>query len=157
MAFAKSLERTIMRRLVFALSAFISLSAAAANAQMLVSTRAPAVSVATGQAARVALSSPVRDVVLGDPQVADVSVINDRTLVVLGKRAGVTSLMAFDAHGRPLVDRQIVVSEAGDDAIVIQRGANGSAYACGVRCARLGPPPAAGAAAAPGVPGAPTP
>ena len=138
-----------MRRLVFALSAFISLSAAAANAQMLVSTRAPAVSVATGQAARVALSGPVRDVVLGDPQVADVSVINDRTLVVLGKRAGVTSLMAFDAHGRPLVDRQIVVSEAGDDAVVVQRGTTASAYACGARCAKLGPPPAAPAAAAP--------
>ena len=132
-----------MRRLSFAISAFLSLCAASANAQVLVSTRAPTLSVTAGQAAQLSLSGPVRDIVLGDPQVAEVSIINERTLVVMGKHTGATSLLAFDAKGRTLIDRQIVVSDTADDAVIIQRGTVSSAYACGVRCAKVNLAPAA--------------
>jgi len=132
-------ERTPMRRLALALSAVLGLHAVAVQAQVPDAGRPQTVSLGAGQASYVALTSPVRDIVLGDPLVADVSVINERTLVVLGKRAGVTSLMAFDAQGRALVDRRVVVSEAPDDAVTVQRGAVASSYACGVRCSKLGP------------------
>ncbi|MDB5455770.1 MAG: hypothetical protein JWP92_1355 [Caulobacter sp.] len=118
-----------MRRLPLALAAVLSLSAAAAHAQTL--------SIPAGQTARLALAAPVRDIIIGDPLVADVSLINRRTLVVLGKKAGSTSISAFAADGRALIDRKVVVSGSLDGAVTVSRGAVTSAYACGDRCAKL--------------------
>lgn len=143
-----------MRRLSLAIAALATLSGTIAGAQTLPLKALPAsvsadLPVAAGQASYVNLGGPVRDIVVGDPTVADVSVVNDRTLVILGKRPGVTSLLAFGAGGRALADRQIVVSENGGGAVTVYRGANASNYACAAQCTRLG---AAPAAAAPPVP-----
>uniref|UniRef100_B0SYF4 Pilus formation protein N-terminal domain-containing protein n=1 Tax=Caulobacter sp. (strain K31) TaxID=366602 RepID=B0SYF4_CAUSK len=128
-----------MRRLSLALCACLSLGATAAGAQSLASP----LSVSAGQAARISLSAPVRDVVVGNPAVADVSLINERTLVILGKKAGATTVMAFDARGHALADRQVVVSDIPDGTVVVQRGVVASTYACGDRCSQLAAPVAA--------------
>jgi Flp pilus assembly secretin CpaC len=125
-----------MRRLTLAFCACLSLGATAASAQIQ-AARPAALSVSTGQAAHISLAAPVRDIVVGDPTVADVSIVNERTLVVLGKKAGATTLLAFDARGRPLADRQVVVSDISDQAVVVQRGVATSTYACGERCSKL--------------------
>ena len=130
-----------MRRLTLAFCACLTLGATTAGAQI----PAAPLSVSAGQAAHISLSGPVRDIVLGDPTVADVSLVNERTLVVLGKKAGATTLLAFDARGRPLADRQIVVSDIPDQAVIVQRGVTASTYACGDRCSQVG-----GAAVDPG-------
>lgn len=127
-----------MRRLSLALCACLSLGVTAASAQSMVSP----LSVSAGQAARISLAAPVRDLVVGDPTVADVSLVNERTLVILGKKAGATTVMAFDARGQALADRQVVVSNVPAGTIVVQRGAAASTYACGDGCSLL-PPPAA--------------
>jgi Flp pilus assembly secretin CpaC len=131
-----------MRRLSLALCACLSLVATAAGAQ---SASAP-LSVAAGQAARISLSAPARDIVVGDPNVADVSLINERTLVVLGKKVGATTVLAFDARGQALADRQIVVSDIPAGGVVVQRGGLTATYACGASCS---PVPAAEGAAPP--------
>lgn len=138
-----------MRRLSLAIAAALTLSGVSASAQNAAMTgalpirNAPATTptdlpVAAGQASYVNLSGAVRDVVVGDPTIADVSVVNDRTLVVLGKRPGVTSLLAFGASGRALADRQVVVSENGGGGVTVYRGATASNYACAAQCTRLG-------------------
>lgn len=137
-----------MRRLSLVIAAALTLSGYAASAQVqAVSTlnaptqAAPAdLPVAAGQASYLSLGGAVRDIVVGDPTVADVSLVNDRTLVVLGKRPGVTSLLAFGAGGRALADRQIVVSENGGGAVTVYRGPAASNYACAAQCTRLGAP-----------------
>jgi Flp pilus assembly secretin CpaC len=134
-----------MRRLTLALCAGLSLSVATAAA-----ADSP-LSVSAGAAARIVLSAPVRDVVVGDPTVADVSLVNERTLVVLGKKAGATTILAFDARGRALADRDVVVSAIPTQAVVVQRGVNAATYACGERCSLLG------AANAPATPATATP
>lgn len=145
-----------MRRLSLVIAAALTLSGVAASAQTLAPRAVPVsvnasvdLPVAAGQASYVTLAAPVRDIVVGDPSVADVSLVNDRTLVVMGKRPGVTSLLAFSAGGRALADRQVVVSENGGGVggVTVYRGASASNYACAAQCTRLGP--AAGAAAAP--------
>lgn len=138
-----------MRRLALVIAVFATLSGAAAGAQTLAvdpvsaktSTSAASVDlpVSAGQASYVSLTGAVRDIVVGDPSIADVSVVNDRTLVVLGKRPGVTSLLAFGAGGRALADRQVVVSENGGGGVTVYRGATASNYACAAQCTRLGP------------------
>jgi hypothetical protein len=138
-----------MRRLSLAIVAFFSLCGAAVAAQAAVPT-APAptgatrtMTVAAGQAATVPLGGPAREIVVGDPQIADVSVVNDRTLVILGKRVGVTTLFAFDAQGRTLTGGQVLVTDVAADAVTVQRGVNASAYACDGRCTALTPTEAA--------------
>lgn len=139
-----------MRRLTLAFCAGLSLSATVAVAAD--SPSAP-LSVSAGAAARIVLSAPVRDIVVGDPAVADVSLVNERTLVVLGKKAGATTVLAFDAHGRPLADRDVVVSNVPNQAVVVQRGLTAATYACGDRCSLLNTTTApAPAAAAPPTP-----
>lgn len=148
-----------MRRLSLAIAAALTFWGVA-NAQILpvratpVSASSAAVDlpVAAGQASYVNLGGAVRDIVVGDPSIADVSVVNDRTLVVLGKRPGVTSLLAFGPTGRALADRQIVVSENGSGGVTVYRGNTASNYACADQCTRLGAPAAAAAPTAPTTP-----
>lgn len=126
-----------MRRLSLALCAALSLGATAASAQVPPISQGQVLGVAAGQAARIQLSAPVRDIVVGDPTVADVNLIDNRTLVVLGKKVGATTLLAFDARGQPLADRQIMVSAAPDQAVVVQRGVSASIYTCASRCSKM--------------------
>ena len=126
--------KPFMRRFSLAIAAVLTLSVASAQAQ----PRAADLPVAAGQTTYLALGDAVRDIVVGDPSVADVSVVSDRTLIVMGKRPGVTSLMAFGAGGRALVQRQVVVSEVGAGAVTVYRGAAASHYACAPQCSRLG-------------------
>ncbi|MFT4254734.1 MAG: pilus assembly protein N-terminal domain-containing protein [Caulobacter sp.] len=133
-----------MRRLSLAIAAFFSLCAAAAAGHAASPTPAPAapvaprtLSVAAGQATTLPLNGAAREIVVGDPQIADVSVVNDRTLVILGKRVGVTSVFAFDGQGRTLAGGQVLVTEVSADAVTVQRGANASTYACDGRCTVL--------------------
>ena len=126
-----------MRRLSLALAAALALTGVAAHAERL--------AVPTGEATRIILSGPVRDVVIGDPMIADVSVINERSLVIMGKRPGVTTVLAFDNAGRLLADRQVLVSENGGSVTTVYRGnANVGNYACDVQCTRIVPTSGAG-------------
>jgi len=147
----KAWEDTFMRRLTLAFCAALSLSVA--TVAVADSPSAP-LSVSAGAAARIVLGAPVRDVVVGDPAVADVSLVNERTLIVLGKKAGATTVLAFDAQGRALADRDVVVSDVPTRAVVVQRGVNAATYACGDRCSLLGgaAAPASPAAAAAALP-----
>lgn len=118
-----------MRRLaLFPLA--LALAAGPAQAESLV--------VRLDQSARVHLSAPARDVVIGNPAVADVTMLGARDLVVLGKSYGVTNILVMDQAGRTVMDRQIVVSspEAG---VSYHRGSETRAYACAERCERIRP------------------
>lgn len=128
-----------MRRLPLALCAALTLVSATASAQ---SAGAPLM-VSAGQAARISLGAPVRDLVVGDPAVADVSLINDRTLVILAKKVGSTTILAFDARGQTLTDRQVVVSDVPAGGVVVQRGGTAATYACGASCSPMVAPEAA--------------
>lgn len=88
------------------------------------------------QATRVTLSAPARDVMIGNPSIADVTIIDGRNLLVMGKSYGVTNLIVIDARGRTILDRQIVVSAADDGRISFFRGPDVYNYACSPRCER---------------------
>lgn len=118
-----------MRRSVPVLAALATLAfAGAAMAQSL--------TVRIDQAARVALPATARDVMIGNPAIADVSVIDGRNLVVVGKGYGATNLIVVDGRGRTILDREIVVSAVDDGRISFFRGPDVHNYACSPRCER---------------------
>ena len=110
-----------MRRSVLALAAAFSLAAAVAQAQTLV---AP-----IDQSITVTFPDAARDIVVGNPQIVDVNLINARSAVLIGKSYGVTSVQAFDADGRSIYARQVVVSAGDDNRISYFRGGAETSFA----------------------------
>jgi len=126
-----------MRRLLLAtLAAAICAGPAAAEPTPLV--------VRMDQATRVMLSRPARDVVIANPLIADVTVLDSRSLVVMGKAVGTTSLLVVDPAGRTVTDRQVIVSASDEGRMSFYRGSGGvQDFACSPRCGRIVAPGAA--------------
>lgn len=114
-----------MRRLLIALTA-AGLLATPALAQTL--------SVRADQAVRIALPAPAKDVAVGNPAIADVMVLDERNILVLGKGFGTTNVIALDRAGRLILDRVVVVSAADAGKVTIYKGTSASQYACAPRC-----------------------
>lgn len=92
-------------------------------------------SVGIDQSTRVQLSGPAGSVIVGNPQIADVTVVDANTLYITGKGYGVTEIVAVDAIGRTVFQRQVVVT-AGDGAgqVRIWRGGQATEMACATSC-----------------------
>lgn len=114
-----------MRRLFLAFAA-TALLASPALAQTL--------SVRADQAVRIALPAPAKDVAIGNPAIADVMVLDERNIVVLGKGFGTTNVIALDRGGRLILDRVVVVSAADAGQVTVYKGTSASQYACAPRC-----------------------
>lgn len=135
-----------MRRSVLALTAVISIAAAAA-------AQAQTVLAPMDQAVSIDLPGTAADIVVGNPAIADVQLLNGRQMVVIGKGYGVTSLQVFDALGRSIFARQVVVSSGGENRVTFYRGPAVANYACAPRCEQVGKADDA-AAAGPSAPAA---
>jgi Flp pilus assembly secretin CpaC len=76
----------------------------------------------------------------GNPAIADVNVVDEQTILVVGKKPGVTNLVIMDRAGRTLFNDRIVVSASGGlDSVQISRGGKTTAYACAPYCMTLNP------------------
>ena len=117
-----------MRRLLLSLTAGLALLATASQAG------APTLSVPIDQSARLLLPPGARDVMIGNPAIADLNVIDGRSVVVLGKGYGVTNLLVIDALGRTVLERQVVVSGPNSGRVSVIRGAKVDSYACAGGC-----------------------
>ena len=107
------------------------------------------ISVEIDQAQRVQLRGPAGSVIVGNPEIADVTVVDANTLYITGKGYGVTEVVAVDPIGRTVFQSQVVVT-AGDGAgrVRVWRGAQSTEMACAASCSpsvrgTSGPPPAA--------------
>lgn len=87
------------------------------------------------QATRVQLRAPAGSVIVANPRIADVTVTDARTLFITGKSYGLTEIIAVDALGRPLFQRQVAVSPGETGSVRVWRGGEATEVACGTRCA----------------------
>ena len=87
------------------------------------------------RAQRVQLNGVASSVVVGNPQIADVSVVDANTLFVIGKGYGVTEVVAVDAIGRTLFQGEIAVIAGSTGAVRVWRGGQATEMACGQTCA----------------------
>src|ERR1700729_652225 len=91
------------------------------------------------QSVLISLPAPAHNVFLGSPTVADVTMSDQRHVVVTGKAGGVTNLIVTDERGRTIFDRQIVVSTAANgDRVSLINGGNVISYACAPSCEQVG-------------------
>ena len=124
------MPRTFQRLAVGAASALLALGAAAQ-----VQAQARPLNVEIDHATRVQLRAPAGSVIVANPRIADVTVIDANTLFITGKGYGVTEVIAVDALGRPLFQSQVVVSTGSTGSVRVWRGAQATEMACGSSCA----------------------
>ena len=86
------------------------------------------------QAQRVQLRAPAGSVIVGNPQIADVTVVDANTLFIVGKGYGQTEVVAVDATGRTVFQSQVVVTAGSAGAVRVWRGNQVTEMACGVSC-----------------------
>jgi Flp pilus assembly secretin CpaC len=116
-----------MRRLVLALVVALSpLAAAAASFE-----------VPLDQAVRISLPAAAGDVIVGNSSIVDVTVADQRHLVITGKSAGVTNRIVTTTNGRPMFNRQIVVGTPQMGRVTLITGSATSVYACAAGCERV--------------------
>ena len=128
------MPRTIRTLALGAVSALAALSAAVAvHAQ----SQGPArpLNVEIDHATRVQLRAPAGSVIVANPRIADVTVVDANTLFITGKGYGVTEVVAVDAIGRPLFQSQIVVTGGSTGAVRMWRGGQMTEMACAGSCA----------------------
>ncbi len=126
-----------MFRHVMPLALLIAAAPLAAQAQ--------AVNVEIDRSTRVQLGGAASSVIVGNPQIADVTVVDSNTLFITGKGYGVTEVVAVDAIGRTLFQREIVVTGGTTGSVRVWRGAQATEMACAASCApslRATPAPA---------------
>lgn len=100
-----------------------------------VAAQSASMNVEVDQARRIQLRGPAASVIVGNPQIADVTVVDSTTLYITGKGYGVTEVVAVDPVGRTVFQSQVVVT-AGDGGgrVRVWRGATATEMACASSC-----------------------
>ena len=73
-------------------------------------------------------------IIVGNPGIADATVIDAMTIVVTGRSFGSTNLIVLDADGNVLADEQITVQAALNQVVVYRRSVR-QTYSCTPICA----------------------
>jgi len=95
---------------------------------------AGALNVEIDRSARVQLNGPASSVIVGNPAIADVTVLDANTLFIVGKGYGVTEVVAVDGVGRTLFQREVIVTGGSTGTVRVWRGAQATEMACGSSC-----------------------
>ena len=115
--------------------AVAGLALAAATLASTASAQSRNLTVEIDRAQRVQLNGVASSVVVGNPQIADVTVVDANTLFVIGKGYGVTEVVAVDAIGRTLFQGEIAVTAGSTGAVRVWRGGQATEMTCGQTCA----------------------
>lgn len=83
---------------------------------------------------RVSLAGPAGSVVVGNPDIADVSVVDSRTIYIVGKGFGSSGVVVTGRDGRTLFDGEVAVTSAQTGAITVYKGLQPSLMVCSNIC-----------------------
>jgi len=133
-------------RLSFVLLAGVALAAAPANVQAASKVHAKphhkfvvrhalprrydGISISMDEVRVVTFERPVATVFVGNPSIADATVIDPHHAFVLGKTFGVTNLVALGPQSQMIADRQISVANRAGGVVTLNKGAAQFNYAC---------------------------
>ena len=118
-------------------------------AAAVLSSTAPAaarnVSVPLDEVRMIAFERPVATVYVGNPMIADITMIDTRHAFVLGKAFGATNIIALDRSGSPVGDENVTVfGGASGSTVTLHKGINRITYACAASRCEAAPVPGDG-------------
>lgn len=87
------------------------------------------------EARTISFERAIATVYVGNPAIADVTMIDSTHAFILGKSFGATNLLALDARGNQISDQPVAVVGRPDSMVTLNLGASQMTYACGAsRC-----------------------
>jgi hypothetical protein len=87
------------------------------------------------QVRMITFRAPVSTVFVGNPQIADVTVVDSTRIFLMGKNFGTTNLMALDENGNQVSNDRITVQTRDGALVTLHRGKSQTTMACvGGRC-----------------------
>lgn len=89
----------------------------------------------------IAFKSPIKTVFVGNPVIADVTVIDPTHVFLLGKNFGITNLIALDSSGHEFFNEQVTVLERPGSTVTLQRGAGKTTLNCNSSRCEAAPTP----------------
>ena len=90
--------------------------------------------VGLNQSLRMSVGGSAASVVVSNPAIADVTVVDSHSVIVIGKGYGTTQIMVMDSTGRVLLDSVVTVSAPLEGQMTLFRGVTGQQYNCTPRC-----------------------
>jgi Flp pilus assembly secretin CpaC len=88
-----------------------------------------------------AFKAPVKTVFVGNPVIADVTVIDSTHVFILGKNFGTTNLVALDDRGQEFFNEQVTVLDRPGSVVTVQRGAAKMTLNCNANRCEAAPTP----------------
>ena len=125
---------------VGAMTAGLALMAVAAQA-----VAAERVTVERNGMVRVGLPASAGSIIVANPNIADVNVVDSRTIYVIGRGYGASAVTILDRAGRPIFDGQVIVTAGQHDAVMMYKGNKPSVLVCSNVCQPAEDAAAAGA------------
>ena len=109
-----------------AVTGLLGLAAFSASAGQLI--------VEKNHATRVSLSAAAGSVIVGNPDIADVNVVDSHTVYIMGKGFGNSTVTITGRDGRAIYDAEVVVTAAQKGAITVYKGLKPSLMVCSNIC-----------------------
>jgi Flp pilus assembly secretin CpaC len=85
--------------------------------------------------------APVKTVFVGNPVIADITVIDPTHVFILGKNFGTTNLIALDQNGQESFNQQVTVLDRPGSTVTVQRGAAKMTLNCNANRCQSAPTP----------------
>jgi hypothetical protein len=89
---------------------------------------------------RIPLAGVVTNVIVDDPGVADVALVDNHSVIVIGKGYGATGILVLGKGGRTLMHSQVAVVAPSVGPVTVYNGATPSEFSCLRRCQALSAP-----------------
>jgi Flp pilus assembly secretin CpaC len=83
------------------------------------------------------LEKPADTIIIGNPSIADASVSDEQTLVLTGKTAGTTNLIALDKDGTEILNTTLQVSSDVRQLTTVFYGAHRQTFSCAPVCEQV--------------------
>jgi len=115
------------------MSIFRPMPSALAGALLLgsaVAAQAGELSVPMDEVRVVRFARPVATVYVGNPTIADITVIDSTHVFLLGKSYGATNLVGLDVNRNPIVNDQVTVVAANGGTVTLNLGSAQITYSC---------------------------
>jgi hypothetical protein len=101
----------------------------------------PGFTVSMDEARIITFPQPVATVFIGNPTIADITVIDSRHAYLLGKTFGVTNMIGLDIDHNQVMNRQVAVTNRNGGEVTLHRGADSYNYTCSASRCETGPRP----------------
>ncbi len=97
--------------------------------------------VATDEVRILNFPQPVATVYVGNPSIADVTVVDANRVFLLGKNFGTTNIVALDNKGNEVFNKSVTVYGRSAGTVTLQRGTAKITYACAGSHCEIAPIP----------------